>query len=472
MPYRTPKSMRSLPDAQRVAEVAATDPSNEWVSGRLSAAAVQYINGGRPAGNGFLAQLAELRVLIGLQSPDRLARTRAFAERNRGPLGFAAVLLAIQQTGQGQDSFRALAEVLQLFDHDPVFGDTARYERMCCLLQGGLPNAARQTFDDLFHTALAAGRLPALDATVKQLPANDAGPWTTVLHAAAAQRVAKGHPEDVIALAWQSQVLNEPALAKELLARHDAALRQAPAWVRVEAAQMHLATGNPAEAQALLTSLLDDARWQKVPGLWRLAALAAAQRNQTRRMAESLDRALELEFARPAEFVNVQEVRADYGALMNSYTQWLSALRQTESDVPADLAGRVVRAADRWRALDPEGTDVYRRAGWLLKDLDRPHLAWDYLTSPIALRPNEAKPLRELAQELSAPNDLALGERAYAAAFAAEPTDADLLWQRALLLRRLGRDADANAALTQLVDGTWQPRFSDVVNQARQALGR
>ncbi len=165
-------------------------------------------------------------------------------------------------------------------------------------------------------------------------------------------------------------------------------------------------------------------------------------------------------------------MRADYKALLNGYQQWLAALRQTESEVPDDLAGRVVRAADRWRSLDPESSEACNLAGHLLRELDHPQLAWDYLTSPIALKPNEAKPLRELAQQLATADDLKLAERAYAAAFAAEPTDPDLLWQRAELLRRLGRDAEAQAALKEIADGTWQPRFENVKQQARQALAR
>jgi hypothetical protein len=170
--------------------------------------------------------------------------------------------------------------------------------------------------------------------------------------------------------------------------------------------------------------------------------------------------------------VNLQEVRADYAALLRGYQQWLIALKQTESDIPTDMVNRVVRAADRWRALDPDGGEAYSLAGHLLRELDRSELAWDYLTSPVGLKPNEAKPLRDLAQQLANAGDLNLAERGYSAAFAAEPTDADLLWQRAELLRKLGRDADAQAALKEIADGNWQPRFENVKQQARQALGR
>src|SRR5262249_37180451 len=97
-------------------------------------------------------------------------------------------------------------------------------------------------------------------------------------------------------------------------------------------------------------------------------------------------------------------------------------------------------------------------------------LAWDYLTTPVGLRPGESGPWAELAQTLQRQGELALADQALASAFAAEPTNAQLLWDRAQNLRQAGRLAEAPQLLRQLADGSWQPRFESVQRQARWQL--
>jgi Flp pilus assembly protein TadD len=107
----------------------------------------------------------------------------------------------------------------------------------------------------------------------------------------------------------------------------------------------------------------------------------------------------------------------------------------------------------------------------VLKMLGARDLAWDYLTTPIGMRPNEAAPWRGLAESLSREGQRDLADRAYQAAFAAEPTDAQLLWDRAQNLRRAGKGSEAQALLRQIVDGKdWQPRFRGLKDQARWQL--
>ena len=173
----------------------------------------------------------------------------------------------------------------------------------------------------------------------------------------------------------------------------------------------------------------------------------------------------------PAEF-DVRGPRAEYAALLAGFQQVASAHKQLETLLPAEFVARAVRAADRWRALDSDPTQACHAAARLLRELDQPVLAWDYLTSPVAFKPNEADPFKNLAQELVNTGDAALAEKAYAAAFAAEPTNAELLWLRVGVLRQLGKEAEAQKVLKQIADGDWQPRFDWMKRQAQQTLGR
>ncbi len=95
---------------------------------------------------------------------------------------------------------------------------------------------------------------------------------------------------------------------------------------------------------------------------------------------------------------------------------------------------------------------------------------WDYLTTPVALRPNEAEPWAELGRTLARQGELLLADRAYAAAFEAEPTNAQLLWDRARNLAQAGQAHEAENLYRRLTEGTWQPRFGPLRDQARWQL--
>jgi thioredoxin-like negative regulator of GroEL len=76
----------------------------------------------------------------------------------------------------------------------------------------------------------------------------------------------------------------------------------------------------------------------------------------------------------------------------------------------------------------------------------------------------------DLARTLQRQGDLERADRAFASAFAAEPTNAQLLWDRAQNLRQAGRLSEGSKLLQQLAEGSWQPRFQAVQRQARWQL--
>jgi tetratricopeptide (TPR) repeat protein len=177
----------------------------------------------------------------------------------------------------------------------------------------------------------------------------------------------------------------------------------------------------------------------------------------------------------PAVF-SIEPVRKDYTALLDHY-EWLAeAARNLKTAVPADLAAKTVRAADRWRSLDPEAQrscDAAAKVLRLIGGKDAQLLAWEFVTTPLALKPNESDPWLGLAASATQEGDLDLADKCYDAAFAAEPTNAQILWDRAQLLERRGEIAQSRTLLKQLADSEWQPRFVGLKNQARQAvLGR
>jgi tetratricopeptide (TPR) repeat protein len=210
-----------------------------------------------------------------------------------------------------------------------------------------------------------------------------------------------------------------------------------------------------------LDKLLVDADYARWPGLWRLSAAVAERRGQAARSLQCTERAMDLEYQSLPEQVNVQTIRTQYGQLLGRYQQVAAALATVGSKPPADFLGRVVQAADRWRALDTDPTAACQAAARIFADLGAADLAWDYLTTPLAARPNES--LRQQSQ-------FELADRAYASAFEAEPTNARILWDRAQVLQQTGRAAEAKQLLRQIAENDWQPAFDAVKSQAKQAV--
>src|SRR5262249_36980394 len=155
-----------------------------------------------------------------------------------------------------------------------------------------------------------------------------------------------------------------------------------------------------ARADALLQTLLSDEKVAQRAALWRLGASLAARRGLLGKSVACLEKAMDLEFRNLPDVINLQTVRHDYSILLHHYQQVAVAFSLMEAAPPKDFVAKVVRAADRWRALDPDGTAACQQAARILQTVGARDLAWDYLTTPIGLRPNEAAPWVSLAQTL------------------------------------------------------------------------
>ena len=439
-----------------------------WTQGGVKKTAEIQTNGSEDGL--FLQRLADLAYM--LQEPklamsDHMRRLRKLVASRQDEFALAALVHCAARPEMNVDHWMALAEQWWLMAQNPSFGYLARYERMRCLSRAQLHVAARQAFAQLCDYAIEKDLPLSFDGTIESLRSTDAK-WHLPLVKTAKAWVAKA-PDRVLWLAMQCKAFGQSAAADAIFEVLRPELKSVAPPIRLAAAYYSQA-GDPAFAQALLQPLLEDESLKKSPAVWRLAAEIAKHRRHTKRFAEALDRALDLEFAVLPDAIDVQQLRGDYGALLEAYRQLMDALKQTEGDLPADMQARIVRAADRWRSLDPDVTTVCFTTARLMREMESPDLAWEYVTSPLATRPNDADSLRKLAAELSDAAQLELAERAYGAAFAVEPTDAQLLWDRALVLQRLNRNEDARAIFKQIAEGQWQPRFENLRQQAANLM--
>jgi Flp pilus assembly protein TadD len=122
--------------------------------------------------------------------------------------------------------------------------------------------------------------------------------------------------------------------------------------------------------------------------------------------------------------------------------------------------------------LDDDDTMACQATARVLQRLGANAMAWEYLTTPMAEKPNEASPWLNLAQTFRKEGDFERADIAYVEAFKAEATTAQILWDRAQNLLQAGRVPEARRVYEQLAVGEWQPRFQGLKTQAQQFLDR
>jgi hypothetical protein len=458
--------------------------------------ASQWAAGSNAWPDGFLKRLATAHALLQRWQPARSTaatpalreaeRKRAleFVRRENGSaLGWALLGLVQDRTAEEAErkrdvraAYRALAEAYKRFEDSPELGDLARYERARCLHRAGDAAAARKLFTRLYARTFKDGGLLRIDADFRAALLGGEGTdgWGGLMRQTAAALVKQDKRAAALTLARQCWQLDDGPLAQALygLAMDNLLEGKERLSLQLAALEFLRQSGQLPQADQLLRQVLAVPANARQADLWRLAHKLAEQRDQPARQLECLEKALEAEYRDPPPVLNLRSVREEYEKLLGHYDNLARALATLGQPAPAGFVARVVRAADRWRALDRDGAAACRQAARVLRTLGERELAWDYLTTPVALNPAEADPWSAMARELKRRGELRLADRALRAAFEAEPTNAQFLWDRAENLRQAGRLAAARALYRQLAEGTWQPRFAGLKEQACWRLER
>ncbi len=385
--------------------------------------------------------------------------------------------------GGGRDVSRMMGEAALNFQRIPALSYVARYEHARGMLNSGDWKEARKLFSKLYEETLERGFLPPIDGSFRQ--AFHRGPdgakkWQAMLRRTSDELISEGARAAAVRLAWQVHKLGDQTLAEELFGlvwvptagKRAGTPEEEQLPVTLAAVEYLWHTGQRVRADALLQPLLDHKTYAKWPSLWRLAAMLAESRGMTARALSYVERAMEIEYEGLPQVVDLRVIRRDYGRLLSRYQQLATAIATLEAEPPKRFVGRVVRAADRWRQVDPDPTAACQAAARILGDLGAAEMAWEYLTTPLAAKPNQAAPWVSMAKMLRQQGHFELADRAYASAFDAEPQNAQILWDRAQVLLQAGRAEDAKQLFGQLANGKWQPRFSGLKSRARQYAER
>jgi Flp pilus assembly protein TadD len=441
---------------------------------------------------GFLRRLATAHALLqrwesgrpatlteAQQQADLQQALKYIRENPADALGFA--LLSRMQDRLREDegrqqntraAYRDLAKAWQHFEESAALREVACYEQARCLFRGGEPDGARKRFLDYYHRILAREQLPRIDGDFRTALLD--GPdqtWRTLMTDTTRKLIRQKRRQDVLTLALQCWQLDDPLLSDHLLSQAlEGAPKKEEATVRLGALRLLWQSGQLIRAEQTLQALLNDKEIKDRAGLWRLAARLAERRGMPARQLECLERALDAEHEHLPDVINLRRVRRDYGQLLQHYQTLAHSLEALRMKTPADFQARVVRTADRWRALDRDNAEPCRLAARTLRALGDRELMWDYLTTPVGMQPAESEPWKALAVALHGQGEVTLADRAYQAACEAAPTDAGLLWERAQGLRQAGRIEEARRLYRQLAEGDWQPRFQALQQQAKAEL--
>jgi hypothetical protein len=466
-------------------------PLGAYLAVRLLRGSLASI-GGPP--DGFIQRLATFRDLwtnwksektgpeYGGVRKNEMQRTLEFLGKSPLPVYDWALLTAMCQPGVGNDAKlqAALVSGTKLFGDSPDLSYAARYEVALSLFNSAEQSTkrdGRKLFRDLYLEALQAGFVPLLDRTMRDAlmtsDDNELG-YADLLRQAVRELAKRGQRLELLDLPWQAMQLGDQEIANELMAQVLIVCEQGPERhpAQLAALQFFQQTNQTAQADAVLRLLLAEEPYKNSPALWRLAATLAAQRKQPARALFCQEQALALEFRNLPATVDLQVIRSEYGTLLTQYQEMANAFGLLEKQATPEFLAKVGKTADQWRALDPDPTQVCQLAGRILQTVGADDLAWDYLTTPLAMKPNEAAPWLGLAQALQGDGCLALADKAFAQAFEAEPTNAQILWDRAANLIQAGRGREARVVYQMLADGQWQPRFQGLKEETKRRLER
>lgn len=423
------------------------------------------------------------------KTPERcqaeLKRAADYVRRHKGSaFGWALLALVRERTHEAEDKGKdvrsihaTLAELWPLYAAVAGLGDAARYEQARSQWKSGKREEGRKCFLALYAGTLKRDALLLFDADFRKALQGDGTEkdlWSPLLHDTARELVKRQRRPAVLTLARQCWQVEDRALARELLAVGLEGIKDKKERLRLTVAAIEFLreSNQLIAADRLLRPLLADAKTSKQASLWRLAADLARKREQGARELKCLERALDAEYRDLPTVINVRRVDRDYGKLLAHYQNLADVMAALKVRPAADFLPKVVRAADRWRSLGSGPGGACAAAARVLRRLGEDELAWDYLTTPVGLRPKESGPWAALAVSLRQQGDFTRADEALASAVGAEPTNAQLLWDRAVNLRQAGRLEESRKLLRQLADGTWQPRFAALQKQAQWQLRR
>ncbi|MBL4685187.1 MAG: hypothetical protein JKY37_11400 [Nannocystaceae bacterium] len=388
---------------------------------------------------------------------DHVAVQAFVKTHGRSELAFVLVQRAAQMLPRHRGQGVALWASLAKYD---AWRSVAEYSAGIMLNQAGKGSEATEAFVRSFDAALDLDQTPIVDWTVRQTIVSAKGEasfrllWSRWRGVATTTRdlsrraafVAMANPlgltDDVhrVVTSTRKEDLRDVTAGVFLVEQLLAAAQYDDAW--------------------LLTRRMLEARDVPDPAVLDLAATISENQGRIADAAGYLERAIASD---ASGSLTLQDVRADYRRLVGLHARL--AHSQLDSTVAAEHRERAPEAAMTWRRDDPDNAEIDRLCAGLF--VDDPAEAWRYLSGAIERHPAEGSAYAEVAQQLEREGQLVRADRVWQDAMRIEPTNPTWIVRRAESLAAAGRDIEALAALTVVVDGKWQDRFDPILSQAK-----
>jgi len=378
----------------------------------------------------------------------------------------------LPNTGDAQPFlYRKLASTAATLEERPGQFTCARVQRVKWLLKAGVGDDAAELYAEFLlrdaDVIAKHGGVVLLDSEVHETL--DREKWRAAVRAEAKKLIGNEAPFAVVALAEACLTLEETELADELFASvfDDEEVESSP---RLAAVALPFLTKRErhAEAEHCFQTLLSVPQLAANASLWRHASTNAKALGDFDEAARRLEHALQLEFDRQPELIDVEQFRTHYNSAFDLMAETVTEAQNTGSPLPGDLAGRIRELGDRWRSIDPDATQPCFRTARLLSEMGLPFDAWNYWTSPLASVPNNSGAWSSLARELGSRQQIGRASMAWDEAFAWESTNPDYLLNHARLLSENGQLDKASSLLRKIANGKWQPRFQQTKKSAAE----
>ncbi len=424
--------------------------------------------------------------LLGSVHPRDAARLKdsfglvdAFADRCRS----GELLYGLAHQLRNYASSQAPGDVdrfVRLFDQAaraPVVADAARYDAGQTLSQSGRYPEGAKRFEEAYRVAMAEGRFPVFDWSLKQaleqVREGEKTRYSIFIDEALAWAVREERGDAILTIAESVRQTGDTVVAERALRRLAAiAPVEGQDEVTFIVARCHERWGELPQAEEHVRGLIARrSPLAKRGWLHEYAGSLAQRRGRLAQAIADLERAMALDDEGEGDVVNLAAFRQRYQSLVALYVALAGALQTTGGGEARALAPKILAAADRWRALDGDNLALYTQVAAGLCAAGAEDDAWDVASTAVERRPAEAAGYVAAGAAFEQAGRLDLAADLHLRGAAAEPTDPTPLWSAAQLRERTGDRAAARAIFERIVRGKWQDRFAGVVQQARTALG-
>ena len=232
---------------------------------------------------------------------------------------------------------------------------------------------------------------------------------------------------------------------------------------QVSIARIAVSYGMPAYAQTVIEPLLKARAGRE---LYQLAASIAATQG---RLGDALNYLEQAQGAAGDEAVNIATVRGELGQII---TMARELAVQSSGPARDAVVKRAMTWGARWRAIDAGNPDIDQQLGELQLAVGNTEEAWRQLSTVIERDPMAGTGYTTVAETFERRGKVAEALPFWQQAIVIDQTNPTPRLRKAQALIALGRTAEGDALLQEIVNRKWHDVWSNVPNQAKYLLER